>query len=68
MELHIVHKTIGGFAREDTSKSSVVGAYTDQDRAKRVALVAHGEVETVTLDEIPNGYVQALRELGYHEE
>ena len=40
--LYVVHGTRGGFAREDSQQSHVIGVYTDETVATRVARVAGG--------------------------
>jgi hypothetical protein len=62
--LHIVHKTVGGFTREDRDDSHIVGVYTDEDVAKKVAIASHAQVASIELDHIPPGYRSFAKELG----
>ena len=62
--LYVVHGTRGGFAREDSQQSHVVGVYTDETVATRVARIASGRVDTVTLDHVAPGYLASAREMG----
>ena len=62
--LYVVHGTRGGFAREDSQQSHVIGVYTDETVATRVARIAGGQVDTVTLDHVAPGYLASAREMG----
>lgn len=62
--LYVVAGTIGGFAREDASEVSVKGVFTDKPMAEKVALVSHGKVFPVELDNIMPGYLQAFEAFG----
>ncbi len=64
LTIHIVHKPIGGFAREDRDDSHVVGAYTDADVAKKVSIASHAQVTSIELDHIPEGILSSIKELG----
>lgn len=61
MKLHVVHRSVAGYAREDPTTSSVIGAYMDAELAKQVALICHGRVAEVTLDDVPLGLAKELR-------
>ena len=65
MHLHIVHKTVSGYAREDASQSSVVGVYTDPTIAEKVRLVSQAQIEVVELNHIPPGIRQAIEAFGF---
>ncbi|MBI6883137.1 hypothetical protein [Pseudomonas putida] len=63
--LYIVAGTIGGFAREDAAVPSVAGAFTDEQVAKKVASVTHGQVIPVELDVIKPGILESLKAFGF---
>ena len=62
-ELYVVHATVSGYAREDAMNSSVIGVYTDQQLAIRVARAASGRVSAVGLDAVPQGILNHMKEL-----
>jgi hypothetical protein len=64
MELHIVHNTVGGFAREDAHQSNIIAVLTDPDMAKKIALASQAKVTSLALDDIPIGISKNLIELG----
>ena len=64
MELHIVHHTIGGYAREDRSETNVIGVYSDASLANMVSLASHAKTTTVQLNHIPPGILKSMEMLG----
>ncbi len=65
MQLHIVHKTVSGYAREDAPQSSVIGVYTDSAIAEKVRLVSQAEIEVVELNHIAPGILQSIEAFGF---
>lgn len=64
MQLHVVCKEVGGYAREDSPIASVVGAYTSQPLAAAVAMLSSGaRVQTVELNAVPPGLVALAKEM-----
>ena len=58
MKLYIIHETSGGFAREDASVSHIVGATTDDRRAKQMkSWWGHSTITEIELDYLPPGYI-----------
>ena len=55
MKLYAVHRTREGYAREDAHTSDVIGIYTDQEVARRVAVISYGQWQEVEVDYIPPG-------------
>ena len=64
MKLFVVHRTVGGYAREDASSSDVVGLYTDGEVARKIAILAHGQYKEVEVDYIMPGFINAASEFG----
>ena len=64
MKLYVVHCTRAGYAREDAPSSDVVGAFTDPEVARKVALLSHGRYMEVEVDYIMPGIRAAAPELG----
>ena len=64
MKVFVVHRTVGGYAREDASSGDVVGVYTDITLAKKVALLARGTWTEVDVDYIWPGIEQLAPEFG----
>lgn len=60
MTLPVVVSMVGGFAREDASTPSVVGAYTNPELAAKLAIIrGFGSVVLpVEVDVIPPGLLQ----------
>lgn len=67
MELFAVVTTVGGFAREDAPRPSVVGVYSDPVIANQVkALSGFGtEVMPVSLNAVPEGLRQSAAQMGF---
>ena len=65
MKLYAVHRTRGGYAREDAATSDVIGVYTDKEVARKVALIGHGQWMEIELDYIPPGIKAAADEFGF---
>jgi hypothetical protein len=63
--LYVVHQTVGGFAREDSERSHVVGVFTDASTANKVKLVSHGEITEIKLNHIPAGFLNMIKEFGF---
>lgn len=58
MELHVVVTLAPGYAREDASTASLIGAYTDAEVAESVrkcSMNRDARVVPVSLDAIPQG-------------
>jgi len=64
MKLYVVHRTRAGYAREDVPSSDVVGAFTDPEVARKVALLSYGQYMEVEVDYIMPGIRAAAPELG----
>ena len=64
MKLFVVHATRVGYAREDADESVVVGAYTDEEVARKVALLSFAKYIEVEVDYIPPGIKKAAPEFG----
>ncbi|OZB34665.1 MAG: hypothetical protein B7X51_01355 [Pseudomonas sp. 34-62-33] len=62
--IFIVTKLIGGYAREDAPGVSVVGCFTDEDVARKVALATSGKVAPVALNNLSAGLIASLEQLG----
>lgn len=58
--VYVVHGTASGYAREDPLVSSVAGVYTTREIAQKVAIVTHGTISAVTLDEVSAGLLQTM--------
>lgn len=67
MDLFAVVTTVGGFAREDASRPSVVGIYSDRAIANQVkTLTGFGaEVVPVALNVVPEGLRRSAEQLGF---
>ena len=65
MKLYVVHRTRSGYAREDAPTSDVVGAYTDKEVARKVALTGYGQWMEIEVDYIPPGIKAAADEFGF---
>lgn len=67
MHLFAVVTTVGGFAREDAPRPSVVGIYSDQAIANQVKTLAGfgAEVVPVALNAVPEGLRQSAEQLGF---
>lgn len=64
-ELFVVHNSVAGYAREDATNSNVIACLSDEKKAKMLAVVAHGKVQKIVVDEIPQGYLKMAQELGF---
>jgi len=66
MDIYVVCKSVAGYAREDASQISVVGAYEDPVLAEKVRKCAGhiAVVSKLTLGDIPKGYLEFGKELG----
>lgn len=62
--MYIVTKLIGGYAREDAPGISVVGCFTDEDVARKIALATSGKVAPVALNTLSAGLIASLEQLG----
>jgi hypothetical protein len=64
--IHVVAKTVDGFAREDSLNANVVGAYLNPKVADAVRKVSgYGAIVTaVEIDFIPSGLVEAMNQFG----
>ena len=60
MELWIVHKQQGGFAREDPNETYVIGVYSEHELANRIALTQCAKLEKITLNFIHPGHLNTL--------
>lgn len=65
MKVYIVHRTRSGYAREDAKTSDVIGAYTDKEVARKVAVIGYGRVDEVEVDYILPGIKAAAPDLGF---
>lgn len=65
-QVHIVVKTVGGYAREDASVPDVVGAYSDAIVAEKVRKLSgcDAKVVSVNLDSVPPGVLAFAKEIG----
>jgi hypothetical protein len=64
MKLYIVHRSRSGYAREDAPYSDVVGAFTDKEVARKVAILSYGQYMEVEVDYIMPGIKAAAPEFG----
>lgn len=62
--LFVVAKTVGGFAREDAPQASVIGVFTCQATADRVALLTQARCFPVDLDHVSPSLLQTAQEIG----
>ena len=63
--LYAVIGTTGGYAREDSPSADIVGIYSTDDVAQKVAKVGFGyKVVPVELDYIHLGHLEFLRQIG----
>lgn len=60
MIIHVVHSTMGGYAREDAPVSTVYGAYTDVEVAKKMKLICSAAMTSLEVDFIPPGFQEIL--------
>lgn len=65
MKLYVVHRTRAGYAREDAHTSDVVGAFTDKEVARRVAILSYGQYMEIEVDYIMPGIKAAAAEFGF---
>ena len=65
MKLYVVHRTRAGYAREDAPTSDVVGAFTDREVARKVAILSYGQYVEVDVDYIMPGIKAAAPEYGF---
>jgi len=63
--IHVVVRSIGGFAREDASVPSIAGAFTDEQFAQNVAKVTQSEVISVDLDAVQPGILELLQAFSF---
>lgn len=63
MKLYVVHKPIGGYAREDAAESYVVAAVEDAELANKIKLWSHGSIAEVEVNAVPEGFKQFRREV-----
>jgi hypothetical protein len=64
MKVFVVHRSVGGYAREDASSSDVVGVYTDGEVARKIALLARGQCKEVEVDYIMPYFINTASEFG----
>ena len=64
MKVYVVHRTRGGYAREDAPTSDVIGVYTDKEVARKVAILGHGRYDEMEVDYIVPGIKAAAPEFG----
>jgi len=64
-KVFVVHRTRGGYAREDAPTSDVLGVYTDKEVARKVAILGYGEWMEVEVDYIYPGIKSAAPEFGF---
>ena len=66
MDLHVVLKLEGGFAREDAPTPAIVGAFTDLKIAGQVRVLAGqgARLQTITVDQVPAHLIDSAKELG----
>ena len=50
MKVYVVHRTCRSYVRDDAMESDVVGVYTDQQIARKVALVSRGRYKEIEVD------------------
>lgn len=65
MKVYVVHRTRGGYAREDAAESDVVGVFTDKEVARKVALLSYGRYDEMEVDYIMPGIKAAAPEFGF---
>lgn len=66
MILHIVTGMAGGFCREDPSSPYVIGAYTDEELAKKVKMVSGygSQLHQIEVDRLSPGIIEAFKAFG----
>lgn len=62
--LFIVARLAGGFAREDSPSVDIIGCYTDEVFARKVALGSSGKVIPTKLNSLAAGLLNNLEQLG----
>ncbi|HET8688677.1 MAG TPA: hypothetical protein VFM18_18840 [Methanosarcina sp.] len=62
--LYAVATIQGGYAREDAGTANVDGIYSDANNARIHAMVVHGKVVPVVLDQMPAGIIANAKEIG----
>lgn len=64
--IHIVIGSVGGFCREDPSSSYVIGAYTDEELAKKVKMVSgYGStIQSIEIDKLTPGILERFKAFG----
>jgi len=65
MKVYVVHRVLRSYARDDAMESDVVGAYTDKEIARKVALISHGRYEEMEVDYVFPGIKAAASEFGF---
>ena len=64
MKVYVVHRTREGYSRGDALDSDVLGVYTDQEVARKVAILGYGKWMEVEIDYIYPGIKAAAPEFG----
>ena len=64
MKVYVVHRNRSGYAREDAPTSDVVGVFTDQEVARKVAMLSYGRYDEMEADYIMPGIKAAALEFG----
>lgn len=64
MKIFVVHKTVGGYAKEDFHESCVIGAYSNEEFASKVARVTYAKMDEIELNFTPKGIYQDMKVLG----
>ena len=65
MKVYAVHRSRGGYAREDAPVSDVIGVFTDKEVARQVAIIGHGQWMEIDVDYIMPGLRAAAEEFGF---
>lgn len=68
--IHIVLGSVGGFCREDPPTSYVIGAYTDEELAKKVKMVSGygSSIHSIEIDKLTPGILEAFKVFGVKHE
>lgn len=64
MKVFVVHRTREGYSRGDALSSDVLGVYTDEEVARKVALLGYGRYDEVEVNYIFPGIKAAAPEFG----
>jgi len=61
MKLFVIHKIVGGYAREDAGNTHIVAIVTDSEEARQIAIASGGSVSEKELGVIPPGILADMK-------